>query len=212
MITASSSSFGFNSFTPNEYDWSRSPGASSMMDLDIDSKAKLSSSLSTSSNPQKLEFVESGELDGLSALDISFDASRSENGRIRVRIHPPSSSSTRSSSPDYTGNDDTLSIWGSDSTGSFGDSFTPSNVFGGAPAPASDDPFLGVPTSNSEYGLGAYAVSSLSRPMSIFEHEGDSLSDLHSFGSESGKRRVRIALKSMPTTGSEGGEWEVQLY
>jgi len=26
-----------------------------------------------------------------------------------------------------------------------------------------------------------------------------------------GKRRVRIALKSMPQTGGEGGEWEVQI-
>lgn len=45
------------------------------------------------------------------------------------------------------------------------------------------------------------------------------LSDL-SYGSEhgvvgdhasAGKRRVRIALKSMPSAGGEGGEWEVQL-
>lgn len=26
-----------------------------------------------------------------------------------------------------------------------------------------------------------------------------------------GKRRVRIALKSMPASGGEGGEWEVQF-
>jgi len=26
-----------------------------------------------------------------------------------------------------------------------------------------------------------------------------------------GKRRVRIALKSMPQVGGEGGEWEVQI-
>jgi hypothetical protein len=34
------------------------------------------------------------------------------------------------------------------------------------------------------------------------------------YGSESasgGKRRVRIALKSMPAAGGEGGEWEVQF-
>lgn len=181
------------------------------MDLDMDDKGRVTASLSTNSNPQKLEFAESGELDGLSALDISFDASRSENGRIRVRIHPSSSTSTRSSSPEYTGNDDTLSMWGSDSGNSFGDSFAPSDMFSTASASASGDPFIGAPASDSDYGLGAYAASSSSQPMSIFEQEGSSLSHLHSFGSEIGKRRVRIALKSMPTAGSEGGEWEVQL-
>jgi len=30
-------------------------------------------------------------------------------------------------------------------------------------------------------------------------------------GTQGGKRRVRIALKSMPQAGGEGGEWEVQL-
>lgn len=29
--------------------------------------------------------------------------------------------------------------------------------------------------------------------------------------STGGKRRVRIALKSMPQAGKEGGEWEVQI-
>jgi len=29
--------------------------------------------------------------------------------------------------------------------------------------------------------------------------------------STGGKRRVRIALKSMPQAGGEGGEWEVQI-
>ena len=30
-------------------------------------------------------------------------------------------------------------------------------------------------------------------------------------GAGRGKRRVRIALKSMPKPGGEGGEWEVQV-
>jgi hypothetical protein len=210
MLPASSSSFGFNSFTPHEYDWSRSSSAGPM-DLDVDSKGRVTASLSTNSHPQKLEFAESSELDGLSALDISFDASRSENGRIRVRIHPSSSASTRSSSPEFTSNDDTLSLWGSDSGKSFGDSSASSDFFSTSSGSTPGDPFIGGSTSDSEYGLGAYTASSSSQPMSVFEQEGSSLSDLHSFGSEVGKRRVRIALKSMPTAGSEGGEWEVQI-
>jgi len=33
----------------------------------------------------------------------------------------------------------------------------------------------------------------------------------YSVGDSGAKRRVRIALKSLPVVGGEGGEWEVQI-
>jgi hypothetical protein len=90
--------------------------------------------------------------------------------------------------------------------------------------PGDRDPFLGV--GESDYGFGYdYALHS-SAP--VYGPEGDlpmpggynhgspgMESDYDSCsttsGGASGKRRVRIALKSMPASGGEGGEWEVQI-
>jgi len=68
------------------------------------------------------------------------------------------------------------------------------------------DPFLGM-----DYGA---SFSDLSYRMNDAD---DALSEL-GLGSEctvpdsaGGKRRVRIALKTPPSSNSEGGEWEVQI-
>jgi hypothetical protein len=71
----------------------------------------------------------------------------------------------------------------------------------------------------SDYSTPYYSGSPTYRKIDdLLSADYGQLSDL-SCGSESsvgdtaatGKRRVRIALKSLPSAGGEGGEWEVQL-
>lgn len=181
------------------------------MDLDLEDQGRiLSGTPSLPTKPRRLELV--GGDSGLSSLDISFDASTSADGKIRVRIHPSSASSAGPSSPTLSYPSSSLAMWaGADSTSHF-DSFSESFT-----SPTTDnDPFLGVGASNefTHYSNGASAM---------FDQEGSSVdfASLQSnagfaFGSEfdvssAGKRRVRIALKSLPSAGGEGGEWEVQL-
>ena len=70
---------------------------SNPMDLDFDMtnglpvRSSQSLPISTAINGGKLELVDQ-------ALDISFDAISSEDGKIRVRIHPPASTSGSPSS------------------------------------------------------------------------------------------------------------------
>ncbi|KAI0821126.1 hypothetical protein BC629DRAFT_427875 [Irpex lacteus] len=210
-----SSTFDMNSFMPGDFDWMTS-GAGSMMDFDMDGLDMLSRPRMDSS--KKLEFVdEDSEALGLSGLDISFDATPSEDGKIRVKIHPPASSSAPVSSapsPEASSDGDDQSMFGG-------------SDFGGAPSPAASDflsddklgPFLGVgsdfpsmaidsssdlssPTSTS------FSSSGLSEP---FDFNFGDLASGFSVSTSTGRRRVRIALKSMPGQGREGGEWEVQL-
>lgn len=87
------SSFDFNSLiSGDQHDWSMS----NAMDLDFDPSNDHPQSLPISAaiNGGKLEF-------GDQSLDISFDAISSEDGKIRVRIHPSASASgsPRSLSP-----------------------------------------------------------------------------------------------------------------
>ncbi|KAI0343500.1 hypothetical protein BDW22DRAFT_1428090 [Trametopsis cervina] len=217
-LSAPSSSFDVQSFMSGDFDWMTS-GSGSMVDFDMDSLDVLSRSRSDSS--KKLEFVdEDSEALGLSGLDISFDATPSEDGKIRVRIHPPASSSAPvSSAPSpeaHSSSDgDDQSMWGGSDFG------------GSAPSPAASDflsdndklgPFLGVGSdfpsmavdSHSEL-LPSPTASSFSSPESFDFNFGDIGSSGFSIATPSGRRRVRIALKSMPGQGSEGGEWEVQL-
>lgn len=198
----------------NDYDWKRglmSTGGS-LMDLDVDPRKPLPL--------KRLEFVDESALTALSGLDISFDASRSEDGRITVRIHPPSPSpsststplsSTRSSSPEH---DDFKSMSMSDCGSNFGD--------GG-------DPFLGVPslhphdaeeagsmTWENDYLSSLSGYPPVSSSSSSFGWSSDVYGSLDggansNNNNNNNKRRVRIALKSIPTAGREGGEWEVQL-
>jgi hypothetical protein len=205
----SSSNFDLNSFLPNEYDWSRNSAGNGMMDFDIDDQGRISAaSPSASSSNRKLEFV--GGDSGLSSLDISFETSSTENGKIRVRIHPSSSaSSSGASSPSYPAKLDSssLAMWAGSDSGF--DSSYPVSPFAGSVV---SDPFLGVGAS-SEF-------SQFASDGAIFNQAGSSVdfSSMQSsgagfgFDSEFGnKRRVRIALKSMPAAGGEGGEWEVQF-
>ena len=200
MQAASSASFDMNSLVSGDFDWLSSSG--SVMDLDIDSHGRITTSNAV--NPaslKKLEFVDAdSEALGLSGLDISFDATPSQDGKIRVRIHPPSSAA---SSDTQSVPDDDQSMWGGSDMGSAAAS---PGSYGSADA----DPFLGV---GGDYGMAMAAVdpsiaAHAAYQQQPFDYDG-------SFGvlpqQQANRRRVRIALKSMPGEGREGGEWEVQL-
>ncbi|KAF5354891.1 hypothetical protein D9756_005466 [Leucocoprinus leucothites] len=256
---SAASSFDLNSYLPTEYDWSRST-ASSIMDLDTDHHQhhrKLSSTASASTT-RRLEF--SSDLDaetagGLGNLDISFDASPSESGKIRVRIHnSASTASSRATSPGATSS--SSSSWDSDgiirNDGTYSVpspssiSSTSSSVSTSAFSPiATSDPFFGIGGSN-DFGLGLglfgdsgnfgnwspnsddFSYSSL--PSAVVTGSGgcsvtqeiNTAAGFADLGNgefaipdpqaQGQKRRVRIALKSMPHAGgAEGGEWEVQI-
>ncbi|KAF8653333.1 hypothetical protein AX16_004033 [Volvariella volvacea WC 439] len=214
-LSTPSSAIDFNHIFPNDYDWSR-PG-NSMMDLDSsDHHASVAPSAATT---RKLEFstVDSDALAALGGLDVSFDASPSEDGKIRVRIHPSSSKmSTPNANGAKTASGPSLAMWaGPDAGFDISSDFSASSVSGYTVPPAGGDPFLGI-GSTVDYS-GSYSV-----PSSLFSQMGDlsgaGLSDStfgypseFSIGDSSSKRRVRIALKSMPVAGGEGGEWEVQI-
>jgi len=191
--SAVASKMDFRSFLPRDSDW-RSPGT---MDLDMDHRVPRFS-------PRKLEFVDADPF-GLRGLDITFDTEPSANGKIRVRIHNPSSvsSSSTSSSPSSFSpsppafNFDEIPTW----------SVTPSPVSSASPpvallpAPQLDtDPFIGVGLSNQELGFNF-------DPAMLFNgaHIQSEMENSR------GRRRVRIALKSPPSTDGSPGEWEVEL-
>lgn len=216
------------------------------MDLDVDDQGRISSASATSSVhpsaplPQKLEFADMPSVDGLadlSGLDISFDASSDENGKIRVRILP-ASSSTPSSRAGSVVDDVTSSGGWTDERSDLGleNSFTSdpytttkfstsSTSLSSSFPMTSSDPFFGVGT-DADFGMGALSYN-YGSPM--YGPEGDLPGDYSSpdaisaleseyGGSDSlsstscaGKRRVRVTLKSMPTASNEGGEWEVQF-
>lgn len=227
-LPAASNTFDFNPFLPNEFDWSRS----SIMDIDSDDQGWLSAtSPMMAPTPRKLEFANADldSVDGLGGLDISFDATPSDNGKIRVRIHPSSSASSRAASPGASSSDSRSDIsssppmWlGSENEPSLKASFSSqspddtSSSFSTPPLLSPDgDPFLGIGA--SDYSTTYYSGASppFGKMNDLLSADYGSLSDL-SYGSElslsdTGKRRVRIALKSMPSAGGEGGEWEVQL-
>ncbi|KAI0365938.1 hypothetical protein BV20DRAFT_1056078 [Pilatotrama ljubarskyi] len=95
--------------TSSDYDWNLGFGSGGAMDLDLAPSSLTSTEerASTSGSEfKKLEFVDvDAEKLGLSGLDISFDASAAKDGRIRVRIHPPSATGTTSSSASDNGSD-----------------------------------------------------------------------------------------------------------
>ncbi|KAG7091136.1 hypothetical protein E1B28_010190 [Marasmius oreades] len=200
----------------------------------------------------KLEFVgDSGIIDDLNSLDVSFDTVPSENGKIRVRIHPTSSTRSRSTSPgtsfySSSPNHPTassslgLDLWGQGASeaSSFDPSFpSPSaSSFSSYPS-ANADPFLGIagPT-NSDFSSSFSSLPSQNFHQSNHLHVhqpspsgsaspsstlfgGGELNSYHTMSSPDfgipfdylphSKRRVRIALKSMPETPAHGSEWEV---
>lgn len=235
-LPPASSAFDVNSFMPGDYDWGFSTD-SSIMDLDVDDSGRISGGsnvLSTVGNAKKLEFVDvDSEALGLGGLDISFDAMASEDGKIRVRIHPPSTSVTAASSPSASGSSDAdeQSSWGG-SEASGPTSASPVDSFMssiGTPASVDTDPlgpFLGMGgldkgdidfMSHLASGASGEAMSDGTGTMAYpspesFDFASFGASDAISASSASaGRRRVRIALKSLPGQGHEGGEWEVQV-
>lgn len=222
-MQASSHGFDLSSVLPTEYDW-RNTG-NGMMDLDLDDQGRATTFSNLGNmNPRKLEFVDAGaDALGLGNLDISFDASPTDNGKIRVRIHSSPSAASSSTVPQgipqsrsRSSSSSSLAQW----AGAPFNSPIPHHAYPHPSGPTSDgDPFFGVGASNSAFGL----ASPMSLPVSMgdfsspvgYGHHG-----LFNLGPEfstrpaqppSGKRRVRIALKSMPTTAGEGGEWEIEF-
>ena len=213
--TSSASTFDYSSIlSQGDYDWSATSTANALMDLDHQSVP----------GPRKLELTgaDVAELDGLGNLDISFDASPSDNGKIRVRIHPSSTTSSRSTSPSVTEKSEissppsSLAMWsGSDSESSFQSQSGGMSSF----SPPPSDPFLGI--TSSDYMMPFNHDGSITmqeNDLSSFLNYGQLSDPSYGIGSEytvpdstGKKRRVRIALKSMPQAGGEGGEWEVQL-
>ncbi|KAJ7772117.1 hypothetical protein DFH07DRAFT_879241 [Mycena maculata] len=213
VLPASSSAFDFNSFLPNEYDWSRTGNSA----MDLDDKRKVTD---TTATPRKLEFTDAdtGALAGLGGLDISFDASPSDDGKIRVRIHPSSSASSRAPSPggNYAIKQETphgIGMWFGPEPDA-GASLPSEHYAGVGYPPSGGDPFLGVGGYGSPYSSSSPFMYSQDDMASVDYPDSDfgvpseySVAD----STTGGKRRVRIALKSMPASGGEGGEWEVQF-
>lgn len=251
--TSSASAFDYTSYLPADYDWSKT--SASLMDMDADHPAA-----PQQSRVRKLQFTgteAAEELGGLGDLDISFESSPADDGKIRVRIHPPSTSSapgssassSRGASPAY--DLASMGMWDSPTGASY-----------------NADPFLGAAAASNDFGMpfaadgslrydyasaypahpnsystsfstssfssspsqNGYAVAAAASPMSLsagsssptsmdFGHEallaglgsGEfTIPDVN--GASGSRRRVRIALKSMPQAGgAEGGEWEVQI-
>ncbi|KAJ2928631.1 hypothetical protein H1R20_g8490, partial [Candolleomyces eurysporus] len=200
--------YDFSNIVPSDFDWTRS----SLMNMDAEDMGRASPSASLS---KKLEFadVDMTELGDLNGLDISFDTSSTDNGKIRVRIHPSSSASSRAASPGAssqssryeTAASSPMDMWSTDSESTFRSSFSSQ----GSPSipslsPSSSDPFLG------DFSMPdmSYRMNDLDDgPLSEFGLS----SEYHVPDSTGGKRRVRIALKNPPSSNTEGGEWEVEI-
>ena len=181
-ISAASGAYDVHSLVSGEFDWLNS----GVMDIDIDSQGRVttgSAMPASSANMRKLEFVDpNAEALGLSGLDISFDATPSQDGKIRVRIHPSSSSEG-----------------GADGSGDQSMNTATAADLG---------PFLGI---GSDYGMSSVlSPTSGSFPLQPGFDLGYG-SDFGSVAAAGSRRRVRIALKSLPGEGREGGEWEVQV-
>ncbi|KAJ2911417.1 hypothetical protein MD484_g8997, partial [Candolleomyces efflorescens] len=202
--------YDFSTIVPSDFDWTRS----SLMNLDAEDMNRFSPAASASAS-KKLEFadVDMTELGDLNGLDISFDTSSTDNGKIRVRIHPSSSASSRAGSPgasSLSSKSDTaasspMDMWSTDSELTFRSSFSSQ----GSPSipslsPSSSDPFLGdFSMPDMSYRMNDLDDGTLS--------EFGLSSEYHVPDSTGGKRRVRIALKNPPSSNTEGGEWEVEI-
>ncbi|THH18303.1 hypothetical protein EUX98_g8987 [Antrodiella citrinella] len=160
--------------------------------------------------------------------------------RVRIHPPPATASTsvTAAPSPSSSGSSesDEQSVWGgsefSGPSSSTPDSLMSSSV--GTPNTDSDDlgPFLGMgaldkgdmdfmshlsgssSADTSSDGMSSSPMGSLAYPSSdsAFDFASGFGADSFSTSSASaGRRRVRIALKSFPGQGHEGGEWEVQV-
>lgn len=146
---------------------------------------------------------------GLGSLDISFSTEQANDKKIIVRIHSPA---TTAATPAET-KDEPLSptLVGS-----------PAESLGlplGLPSPASDAAFpsfsfpshdssLDIPEANpfsAQYTQAEPLAQFFGMPSSPFDLAGCQPSI------DTSRRRVRIALRSFPQAGNEGGEWEVEV-
>lgn len=204
--------FDFSSFLPADYDWARDPEP-----------------FLAPPPASKLEFANT---DALAGLDISFDAQPADDGKIRVRIHAPSSaSSSRAASPfpSDTFDDPELPSFPSSSSmfpsagsppaapslsyspaTSFSSAFSSAVAMSTPPSPGPHDPFLGVGDYPMDMAPYAHDVSDMFAGDDGFMDAACG-SEYSEPGMTGGKRRVRIALKSLPADGGEGGEWEVSF-
>ncbi|KAG6841419.1 hypothetical protein C0991_011313 [Blastosporella zonata] len=231
-LPAAPAAFDFNSFVSNDHDWTRTTG-SNMMDLD---DFDMSSVLPSAPTSQKLEFSTSGVSsdadNALAGLDISFDTVPADNGKIRVRIHPPSAVPSRAASPGASmfsdSKSEVSSPWNTEFDPTVESAFLPSSLSSTSSlsslSSSSSSPYLSPPSPGGDpfLGIGGDNDYSYSSEMSDMFGMDDSLSGAGDLGQDVGygseyssgdnaKRRVRIALKSMPSAGGEGGEWEVQI-
>jgi hypothetical protein len=87
-------------------------------------------------------------------------------------------------------------------------------------SPPPSDPFLGIVSTDykTPFTLDSSSIMMYENDFSSSLDYGQLSDPTFGIGSEytipdstGGKRRVRIALKSMPQAGKEGGEWEVQI-
>lgn len=197
------------------------------MDMDVDYN-NVHKSEEQEPEWKKLELGLEGDEDlaglGLGALDISFATRRTKDGKIRVKVHSsPSTTSSTSSEPvphlktedDSPGLDALsdqalmplalLSPAQSQSHSPSASSLDEKDIMNPLALSFVDSdplgPFLGA-------GSSPTAAFELGTP---FDFAGTG-SDSGFSGSHSGeRRRVRIALRSLPQPGGEGGEWEVEV-
>ncbi|KAH7908942.1 hypothetical protein BJ138DRAFT_1156432 [Hygrophoropsis aurantiaca] len=183
----SGSAFDHNMIPSAGYDWSPDSEGGAVVDLDLNDLQKSST---PPSKARRLE-IQSEELFSLGGLDISFDTSPANNGKIRVRIHPSRgetarpSTSLRSNHNDRAVQSSSLSMWAGTDCVEQSVPFS-SRVFSTVPPPPpahpyartspssfdSLEPFLGIGTTHSKFELDA----SLMAPM--FDHN----STIESFG------------------------------
>jgi hypothetical protein len=196
---AAARSDAFSAFVPADLDLDLDLGfAPQSMDVDSSVFARPPTPL------RKLEFADVegvSEALGLGGLDISFDASPAEDGKIRVRIHNPATASASPSSPSSSSIAAPSPLaWPSD----------PLGPFLGVAAPHEDDMemAIGSPFEHHPFAFDAGADAGGSAG---FDGIGLAMGVGAAGGAGKSKRRVRIALKSMPRPGGEGGEWEVQV-
>ncbi|KAL5507674.1 hypothetical protein ACEPAH_5292 [Sanghuangporus vaninii] len=218
-----------------DFSGTQSGATTGNMDMDVD-YANMHNAKEEEPEWQKLELgLDGGEGMGmgiagleLGALDISFATTRTKDGKFRVRVHSSASSSalvspskpeTISPTPDDLANTMRTGLSASlPSPAQSNSSSTPeidSNVNPLAFSFVDADPlgpFLGAgssPTGTATFELGA--------PFDLAGSNADPRQLISGFsGFEAGmrtgeRRRVRIALRSLPQQGGEGGEWEIEV-
>ncbi|KAL5487458.1 hypothetical protein ACEPAI_5566 [Sanghuangporus weigelae] len=218
-----------------DFSGTQSGATTGNMDMDVD-YASMHDAKEEEPEWQKLELgLDGGEGMGiaglgLGSLDISFATTRTKDGKFRVRVHSSASSSasalvspskpeTISPTPDdlantmHTGLSASLPSPAQSHSASTPEVDTNVNPLAFSFVDADPlGPFLGAgssPTGTATFELGA--------PFDLAGSNADPRQLISGFsGFEAGmrtgeRRRVRIALRSLPQQGGEGGEWEIEV-